>query len=180
MPKPTEAISVRALQLVSLALTVVTITAVATVAYSGYLEVSYLQSGFQAKEPPLRFEPINGQQALVLNITIPNQGLYPLELSVGTAFMYKDNIIASNESSVVTIPPGSSGPLRVILLVRLQDFLKNSELASKLRTGGAPVSITLKVTATVVPFLSVDAKLAIPCTATSDSGLVLACRQPGG
>ncbi len=169
MSRATEAVSVRTLQLVSLALTIVTITAVATVAYSGYVEITYLQSGFQPNKPPFRFEVVNGQQALVLDITLPNQGLYPLELSVGAAFTYKNDVIASIESSMVMITPGSNGTLSFTLPMRLEDFLKNSELASRLQTGSAPVNVTLKIMATIVPFLSVDTKLLLPITISKQS-----------
>ncbi|GEM_PF-3765690 len=164
MSRATEGVSVRALQLVSLTLTVVTITAVATVAYSGYVEINYLQSGFQPEKPPFRFELVNGQQSLVLDLTLPNQGLYPLELSVGAAFMYKNDVIASAQSPVVTIAPRSNGTLSFILPMRLEDFLKNSELASRLQTGSAPINVTLTIIATVVPFLSVDTILSVPVT----------------
>lgn len=98
------------MRLVGIAITLVAITVVSTLGYSVYADVHGVISALGGKGLAATRTVSSGESAtFVINITIPNAGLYPVSLSISCSPPPGSQFSCSPAD--VTIPPGQTGVL---------------------------------------------------------------------
>lgn len=135
-----------ALQAISIALTVVVILVVASIGYTGYVDYRGVANELSSGNTSLVAGRITSQgQAgvLSLNITIPNSGLYTLDVSV-TCDPHDANVTCTKAN--VSVPAGGQDVLRFRMTI---NNLAQYEAAANKKINGT-VAIQLE------PFASVS------------------------
>ena len=137
----------RSLRAASLVITLVSIVAFTTVAYSFYTDVTAVVGalGSSNSKGVSTSTVVNGTTAIVsVNATVPNPGLYPVSVSI---FCLPSNgtVHVTCSNSGVTVPPGTSQTLRFTMAL--------SNLSST-----APNRFTIdgNISLSLVPFGSVS------------------------
>lgn len=116
-----------ALRAVTIAITVIVLLVVGSIAYSAYEDYNairpYLGGGSQAA--PGTITPQGSSAIVSFNFTIPNGGLYTLNVTVTCHPLNSDVVCAP---SSVNIPPGQNGVLRFkMTVVNVQGFVSSSD-----------------------------------------------------
>ena len=136
----------KTLRLVSFSITFVGLLILGTIGYSIYEEFNYLF--FSAPEDLFKFseEENNDSIAFFFNLTIPNKGLYPLEIEVNLTASLAGNEISSGSSGVAVIPVGSEEQLEILV------SMKKDDLAELISAHGQEMGMDLTVRAGLQPF----------------------------
>lgn len=103
---------IRALQAISITLTLVVLLVIGTIGYSGYMDYRGVASELGSGNSSLVSGKITNQGSggvLTLNITIPNQGVYALEVSVSCD---AKSLNVTCDQASVNVPAGQQGVLR--------------------------------------------------------------------
>ena len=151
----------RSLRAVALAITMVALTTFSTVGYSAYVGVGSVIGtlGGDPQTPALAASTVvHGLDATVyLNVTLANEGLYPIELSM-ICLPQVDSRITCN-SPTITVPPGES---------RTLSFEMTVENYSQVVTPNLRVDGQVKVS--LDPFASVSARVDLGALAARGVG----------
>jgi hypothetical protein len=136
----------KTLRLVAFSLTFTGFIILGTIGYSIYEEFNYLF--FSGPDDLFEFseEERDDVMYFFFNLTIPNKGLYPLEIEVNLTATLAGNEISSGSSGVAVIPTGSEEQLEILVSVPKDDI---DELFSR---GGEEMGIDLTIRAGFQPF----------------------------
>jgi hypothetical protein len=158
--KPEPSISSSSLRAVALAITLVSVVTFSSVLYSAYADFNGIVNNVQTGSHNITVTPVtSGNSAtLYVNATIPNDGLFPLTVSITCSSVQPG--ITCNQASI-TVPPKLAGELK--FQVAVADV-------SELQNGLSGLHVNGTITAELVPFASISA--------TIDVGSFL--RQGGG
>lgn len=122
------------LRAVSLAVTLVSIVAFSTMAYSAYADYSGVLGvlGQSSGSPAIATRTVvQGTSATVyLNVTIPNDGLYPLGVGLSCISPGGSNQVSCSSASV-TVPPGGQETLRFAMTVQNVNASSSSGIQAK-------------------------------------------------
>jgi hypothetical protein len=147
----------RSLRAVSLAITLIAIVTVSTVAYSAYQEYAFVTGPDFASA--LGGSPtgsvVGSTIVFSVNGSIPNRGLYPVQVQLGLSLLSGGQLISRNGSGVLTFPPGQT---KSFVINDSVDFLGSSnstELASIL-VNGTTFALLTNVTLGLEPFASIS------------------------
>jgi hypothetical protein len=131
----------RSLRAVSLVLTVVGLVAASTLLYSGYQDLTGVLSGL-SQGPGGHVSATTVVQGpttmILLNVTVPNHGLYPLVVGL-TCVSSNGTIVVSCNNASVSIPPGSSETIHLVMTLentnqtQVQSFRVQGNLSLTLR-----------------------------------------------
>ena len=134
-----------ALRGVTVAVAVVVIVVVGTVAYSAYEDYTGIRSSLAggANQAPVTITGFsNGSESVVVEVPIPNRGLYTLNVSLSCTYP-TSNVVCTPGS--VSVPPGGEETLHFVMFVaNAQQFLGSSN-----RTINGTVAIAMEPFATV-------------------------------
>lgn len=138
----------RSFRAVALVVTLVTIVTFSTVAYSAYQDVrGVIGAAAGTTRGPLGAvqTTVNGnQETLAVNFTMPNNGLYPLRLTIDCAPPSGSPMACKGVD--VTIQPGQAQ--KVTLLVTVSDLAQLQNLLSR----GAVPHLQANMSASLEPF----------------------------
>jgi len=132
-----------ALRAVTATITIIVLVVVGTIAYSTYQDYSVIRSELPGtpNQPTGRIIQQGNTATVYINITIPNRGLYTLNVTV-TCDRSNPNVVCAKAQ--VSVPAGGEQVLRVKMTVlNLQQYLASSNR----RINGT-------VTAALEPFVS--------------------------
>jgi len=135
----------RSMRAVALAITLVSVVTFAAVGYSAYSDFNGFISNFRTGSTGISARTVaQGQAAtLYVNATVPNDGLFPLSVSISCTAPPAG---VTCTSSSLTIPPSTSGVLRFQISIANVTELQN---AAGLHLNGTAV-------AGLVPFASIS------------------------
>ena len=114
------------LRIVSIALTIMVVLVIGSIGYSAYMDYQGVADELHTAPNSLASGTVTteGQSGVVsINITIPNKGMYTLDVSVSCSSS-DPNVVCQQAS--VSIPPGQSDTLRFrMTLVNYTEFLQS-------------------------------------------------------
>lgn len=142
----------KSLRVASFSITLSAIVILGTIGYSIFEEFNYLFSGpsdlFKFKQ-----EERNGNMEIVLDLTIPNKGMYPLELSIDVSVTARGEELAEGSSGTLVIPPGSVERILLELDVHRDDLLE----LMPIEEGDVGLNVTLRAGFQPFAFITVSA-----------------------
>ena len=115
----------KVIRVISISITLILVLVFGTVFYSAYQDWNAVKSELSGPSPQATRQAVmQGQSEIVsINITVPNRGLYPLNVTVSCA--QQTNIVCS--PALVNIPAGEQGMLRFrMTVVDLAQFASSS------------------------------------------------------
>ncbi len=136
----------KTLRLVSFSITLAGFVILGTVGYSIYEEFNYLFFSGPTDLFEFTEEEKGDSIDFFFNFTIPNKGLFPLELEVNLTASLDGNEISSGSSGVVVIPVGSEEQLEILLTIR------KDGIAELISLQGQEIELALTVRAGFQPF----------------------------
>lgn len=147
-----EALSVKGLKLITLSIGLVTLLILATLAYSGYQEATYVfqnlnQQGFS------RNIAMNSTHFSISGLDLENRGIYPISLAFKASVAVDGFSIGSGSLGPLTIPPGSSRRIDLDLPIQFNQVLSNPVLAKKILFNGTLMSMRIDATGGLQPFV---------------------------
>ena len=125
--KPKTPRGIWALRAVTVAIAIIVIAAVGTVAYSAYEDYTAVRSEFAGGSSPAVAQVVrNGNSETVsLNISFANRGLYTLNVSVSCT--YPDSNVVC-QPAAVSVDPGQQGTLHFMMTVAdLAEYQSSSD-----------------------------------------------------
>ncbi|MDG7011257.1 MAG: hypothetical protein JRN57_03960 [Nitrososphaerota archaeon] len=145
--KPRTPRGIWALRVVTVTVALAVVVVAATVAYSAYEDYSGFRSGLSAGNKMVVgnavYDQATGAETISFNVTVPNRGLYPLNVSISCSSA-SPSVQCRNATS--DILPGQQGVLHFSMTVAdVQQFL-----------GSADRQINGTVAMTLAPFASLS------------------------
>ena len=118
-----------ALRGVTAAIALVVIIVVATVAYSAYEDVDAFRSGAASGSKLITgsaaYDQSTGAETVSFNVTIPNQGMYPLDVTISCS---SSNPAVHCQPATADVQPGQQQVLHFDMTVaNVQQFLASSD-----------------------------------------------------
>jgi len=150
----------RSLRAASLAITVVSLVAFSTIAYSFYADYEALSGGQRPGGPPpnqsVRTVVNNTSATTYVNITVTNNGLYPLTVGL-SCLSSNGSVVVKCSNSSITVPPGSK---------QILHFVMNLQNLSQAPPGNFTVMGDISLS--LPPFVSVN--IIRPIASSSEQG----------
>lgn len=136
----------KTLRLVSFSITLAGFVILGTIGYSIYEEFNYLF--FSGPRDLFEFTEEERDDSIdfFFNLTIPNKGLFPLEIEVNLTASLDGNEISSGSSGLAVIPVGSEEQLNILVTMRRDD------LAELISLQGQEMELDFTVRAGFQPF----------------------------
>ncbi|MEE9282878.1 MAG: hypothetical protein V3U49_02235 [Nitrososphaerales archaeon] len=130
MAKETPIVA-KTLRLVSFSITLAGFVILGTIGYSIYEEFNYLFFSGPGDLFEFTREEKDDSIDFFFNLTIPNKGLFPLEIEVNLTASLGGNEISSGSSGVAVIPVGSEEQLEILVTMRKDDIAELISLQSQ-------------------------------------------------
>lgn len=151
--KTEPSLAARTLRAVALAITLVSIVTIATIGYSAYVEYSAIV-GKQA-DVSLGATQKGSETLLSLNGTVPNKGLYPVDLGIGFDATADGGVLSSAMLQPISVGVGSNQTVSESVSL---DFLgtSNATLLATLLVNGSRIGLGYNLTIGLVPFATLS------------------------
>lgn len=135
--KPEQSTGGKSLRIVGLAITLVSVVVFSTIAYSAYVDGRGVISAITgAGVAPIKTVATKTDTTILVNITIPNDGLYPVSLSFECSPPPGSPLSCSTAN--ITVPPGQTGFLNFSITM---DNATSGSLSGLSLPGNATVSL---------------------------------------
>ncbi|MBI4257428.1 MAG: hypothetical protein HY619_00590 [Thaumarchaeota archaeon] len=148
-----EAVSVKGLRLMAMAISLVAVLILGTLAYSGFQEFNYVTQdlGQQGLGGSMVF---NATHISIADLDLENRGLYPIALALDADLTVEGFSIGSSSLGPLTIPPGSRSRIDFNLPVQFSQAFSDPVVLSKILFNGTSMDLRIDVAGGMHPFLN--------------------------
>jgi hypothetical protein len=147
-----QALSIKGLRLVTISISIVLISVLGTLAYSGYQEVTYVTQSL-GQQGIGQLVVMNATYFSISGLNLENRGVYPLTLALEGNFSLDGVSLGSKTFGPLTIPPGSQSKINFSLPIQIGSALNNPLLIRRVLFNGTLASLRLKITIGLQPIL---------------------------